>query len=98
MSGSIGAVALAAALGATMVGARAHDEAQYPDLKGQWVASGASPTCPGIRRKPAGRGQQAPLTPEYQAIFEATLARQRGGRHGPEHLHSARHAADDDRL
>jgi hypothetical protein len=29
-----------------------------------------------LRREPIGRGQQAPLTPEYQAIFEASLADQ----------------------
>src|SRR5258708_9223832 len=32
--------------------------------------------------KPAGRGQQAPLTPEYQAIFEANLKDQAQGGQG----------------
>jgi hypothetical protein len=32
--------------------------------------------------KPVGRGQQAPLTPEYQAIFEAGLADQAAGGQG----------------
>jgi hypothetical protein len=32
--------------------------------------------------KPVGRGQQAPLTPEYQAIFEAGLADQEAGGQG----------------
>src|SRR5580698_1632375 len=72
---AIGAVALAAALGVTIGGARAFDEAQYPDLKGQWLR-----TDTGTPRydpsKPAGRGQQAPLIPEYQAILEASLADQ----------------------
>jgi hypothetical protein len=79
---SIGAIALAAALGATLAGAtlvRAHDESQFPDLKGQWIASPAGPNTPWDPTKPAGRGQQAPLTAEYQAIFEATLARQAEG-------------------
>jgi hypothetical protein len=76
---SIGAVAIVAALGATIIGARAHDESQFPDLKGQWVADGASPNAPWDPSKPPGRGQQAPLTAEYQAIFEAALARQAEG-------------------
>jgi hypothetical protein len=41
-------------------------------MAGQWLRIGPlgvfDPT------KPPGRGQQAPLTPEYQAIFEANLA------------------------
>ncbi len=32
--------------------------------------------------KPPGRGQEAPLTPEYQAIFEASLADQAAGGQG----------------
>jgi len=72
---SIGAVALAAALSATIVGALAHDETSYPDLKGQWVTPGVSRDASWDPTKPAGRGQQAPLTPEYQAIFERTLAK-----------------------
>jgi hypothetical protein len=72
--GSIGAIALAAALAAT-VGAHAFDESKYPDWSGQWRGRGNQwdPTRPG------GRGQQPPLTPEYQAIFEASLADQKAG-------------------
>jgi hypothetical protein len=29
--------------------------------------------------KPPGRGQEAPLTPEYQAVYDATLAKQKAG-------------------
>ena len=72
---SIGATALVAAMAATLVGARAHDQSKYPDLNGQWVSVGIGPDAPWDPTKPAGRGQQAPLTPEYQAIFEASLAR-----------------------
>jgi hypothetical protein len=79
----IGALALAAMLCATVVGARAHDEAKYPDLKGQWVAPGVSLTSPWDPTKPVGRGQAAPLTPEYQAIYDATLARQASSNLGP---------------
>jgi hypothetical protein len=49
-----------------------HDEQNYPALAGQWVrAHQRSQWDPS---KPRGLAQQAPLTPEYQAIFEANLA------------------------
>jgi hypothetical protein len=77
---SIGAVALLAALCVTFAAARAWDDAKYPDLKGQWRPIGG----PGRFdiSKPPGRGQQAPLTPEYQAIFEANLVDQANGGQG----------------
>jgi hypothetical protein len=68
--GLLGSIVLAA-IAAMSVGARAQEGAKYPDWAGQWTrASGAQwdPT------KPPGKGQQAPLTPEYQAIFESTAA------------------------
>jgi len=76
----LGALALAAALAVTAAPARAWDDAKYPDLTGQWRAIGG----PGRFdiSKPSGRGQQAPLTPEYQAIFEANLADQASGGQG----------------
>jgi hypothetical protein len=49
--------------------AAAHDETKYPDLRGQWTAIGGSVKY--APDKPRGLGQEAPLTPEYQAIFEA---------------------------
>src|SRR5262245_31110425 len=66
---SICAIALLAVLCVTMTDARAWDDTKYPDFGGQWRPIGG----PGRFdiSKPAGRGQQAPLTPEYQAIFEA---------------------------
>jgi hypothetical protein len=69
-----------AALLCLVTQASAWDDAQYPDLKGQWRAIGG----PGRFdiSKPAGRGQQAPLTPEYQAIFEANLLDQASGGQG----------------
>src|SRR6267142_988802 len=79
----IGALALAAVLSATVLGARAHDETKYPDLKGQWVTPGVALNSPWDPTKPAGRGQQAPLTAEYQAIYDASLARQADGGLGP---------------
>jgi hypothetical protein len=78
--------ALAAAL-LTPIGAQAFDESKYPDLKGQWrrvaVPSGHYRGVQYDPHKPAGPGQQAPLTPEYQKIFEANLADQElGGQAG----------------
>jgi len=80
------ATALAAAL-LTPVGAQAFDDSQYPDLRGEWrrvaVPSGKYRGVQYDPHKPAGPEQQAPLTPEYQAIFEANLADQaQGGQAG----------------
>jgi hypothetical protein len=57
------------------------DAAKYPDWSGQWrwPIKGANRYDP---TKPVGRAQQAPLTPEYQAIFEASLADQAAGGQG----------------
>jgi len=81
----IAAFALAALL-ATLSAARAFDESKYPDWKGQWtrartpvLGGGQAPFDP---NKPTGLGQQAPLTPEYQKIFEANLAEQAAGGQG----------------
>ena len=56
--------------------ALAFDDAKYPDWKGQWVRIGGGAFDP---TKPIGRGQQPPLTPEYQAIWEANLAAAKSG-------------------
>jgi len=78
---SITAVTLASALCLTIAGARAWDDTKYVNLKGQWVRGDG-----GMGRydptKPSGRGQQAPLTPEYRAIHEASLADQAQGGQG----------------
>jgi hypothetical protein len=65
---SIGAIALMAALVlppfvAPNGSARAFDQSKYPDLKGQWLRIGS----------PRWDDNNAPLTPEYQAIFQASL-------------------------
>jgi hypothetical protein len=80
-------VPLAAAL---MIGfgiAAAAEEARYPDPKypdwrGQWTRQ----VVPGVAGQPSfdpnkswGRGQEAPLTPEYQAVLEANLKAQAEG-------------------
>ena len=81
---SIAAVVLSSALCLTVGGARAWDDANYPNLKGQWVRVGPA-GFNGTRfdpSKPPGRGQEAPLTPEYQVIFEANLVDQAAGGQG----------------
>ena len=77
---TIGAIALAAALLTALAGARGADEPKHPDLNGQW--SRAHARSQWDPSKPRGLGQEAPLTAEYQAIFEANLAALRSGREG----------------
>jgi hypothetical protein len=81
--GSIHSIVLTAALcmtieGATIEGARAFDDATYPDWKGAWFGTGGRYDT----SKPAGLGQQAPLTPEFQKILEASIADQDNGGQG----------------
>jgi hypothetical protein len=83
--GSIGALALMAALSAMCAGAFAFDQSKYPDWKGQWSRvrfAGVAGQPSFDQTKSAGAGQQAPLTPEYQRIFEANLADQAAGGQG----------------
>ena len=77
----IAAMALVAGLAAAVTDARAWDDTRYPDLKGQWVRG-----YPGLSRfdpaKPIGLRQEAPLTAEYQAIYQENLAEQAAGGQG----------------
>ena len=60
--------------------ALAHDESKYPDWSGQWARTyGGNPRYD--QTKPI-RKQEAPLKPEYQARFEASIADQDLGGHG----------------
>jgi hypothetical protein len=70
---SAGAFAVAAVLTLSIIGARAFDETKYPNWKGQWAQLAANPASPWDPTKPPGVGQQTPLTPEYQAIFETNV-------------------------
>jgi hypothetical protein len=77
--------AIVAILAATISGAVAFDESKYPDWSGQWMRP------PGVgfqwdQTKPPGLGQQAPLTPEYQKVLEASLADQAAGGQGGDRL------------
>src|SRR5262245_25991105 len=77
----IAAGALALLIGAAMGEARAFDESKYPNWKGQWVRNDTG-TPRYDPAKPSGRGQQAPLKPEFQAFLEVSLAEQRLGGQG----------------
>ena len=67
----------------TISPARTQDRSKYPNWKGQWSLI----LVPGLGgqavkfdpTKPFGPGQQAPLTPEYQKIHEASMADQAAG-------------------
>src|SRR5438067_13293391 len=82
-------ILLAATLCALPWAAWAFDDAKYPDLGGQWIGVRLAPTGGGAglpRGQPSfdpskrwGTTQDAPLTPEYVAIFEANLVGERTG-------------------
>jgi hypothetical protein len=75
----MGAFALAASLVASSA-ALAYDEAKFPDWSGQWFrAYGGNPRYD--QTKPL-RKQEAPLKPEYQVRFEASMKDQDIGGHG----------------
>jgi hypothetical protein len=79
---ALGAMALAAAaVGMAVTGARAldPDTAKYPDIRGAWARPGAAQWDP---TKPPGLRQQAPLTPQFQTVFEANLADAAAGGQG----------------
>ena len=69
--------AAALTLGALTGAARA-EEPSYPDWSGQWIRIPVRlPTQPSHdQTKPWGRGQEAPLTPEYQKVLDDSIADQ----------------------
>jgi hypothetical protein len=76
------AIALTAALSMPSGGAQAQEASKYPDWKGQWtrlIVRGLGGQGSHDQTKPWGFGQQAPLTPEYQAVLEASIADQAEG-------------------
>ncbi|HEY4403390.1 MAG TPA: hypothetical protein VGN55_01960, partial [Xanthobacteraceae bacterium] len=85
----VGSIGVAVAMLAATVCARALDEAKYPDWRGQWsrinIASGPASFDP---TKTVGAGQHAPLTPEYQAIHDASLADMAAGGFGVDRTNS----------
>jgi hypothetical protein len=77
---SIGAVTLAGVL-AVATAALAFDDSKYPDFSGQWQR----PRGVGIQWDPSrrlGLDQHPPLTAEYQAVWEASMADQAAGGQG----------------
>jgi hypothetical protein len=80
----LGAIALVA-LSLSAANAEILDYSKYPNLKGQWSRF-IVPGLPGQpsfdQTKPWGFGQEAPLTPEYKAVLEASLADQAKGGQG----------------
>src|SRR6266436_3784021 len=82
--GLIGAIVVAV-LVVPIGGVAAADDAKYPDWKGAWarhVVRGLGGQPSFDQTKPWGLGQQAPLTPEYQKVLEASLADQANGGQG----------------
>ena len=79
---SILAVAMAAMLLTSLGGAQAYEETKYPNLKGQWdrfAVRGLAGQASFDQTKGWGEYQEAPLTPEYRAIFEANVKDQEAG-------------------
>lgn len=76
----IGAAVVAAALCLSIAGATAEEvkgDARYPNWEGLWKRG--SPVGVWDPTKPPGLGQQPPLTPEYQKVFEENLAKGKAG-------------------
>lgn len=69
-------LAFAAAIGFGSMALGAEDSPLYPDFAAQWNRVGSGQFDPNM---PSGLGQKAPLTPEYQAIYERTLANRKEG-------------------
>src|ERR1043166_3636315 len=69
-------VLIAMALALAPASASALDGTHHPDWSGQWVRVGPNTFDP---TKPPGLGQGAPLTAEYQAVLESSIAAQSVG-------------------
>src|SRR5215468_6780252 len=101
---STSAVAIAVIATGVMVSeVQAANDTRYPDWKGAWTrwfppgatfepnggfTAGGQPSHD--QTKPWGRGQEAPLTPEYQKIYEESLADQANGGQGNFFDHAVR--------
>ena len=84
-SSTVVAIALVCALTTvvTTTGAQAADDGKYPtNWKGQWtrvVYRNVEVQGAFVQTKPWGRGQEAPLTAEYQKVHEDSMADQANG-------------------
>jgi hypothetical protein len=77
----LGAIALVVLADVT-ASAQVVDFSKYPNLKGQWnrfAVPGLAGQPSFDQTKPWGYGQEAPLTPEYKAILDASMADQASG-------------------
>jgi len=93
---SIGAIAVAALAMVSIGAVHAADDARYPDWTGAWgrfVVRGLGGQASFDQTKPWGRGQQAPLTAEYQKVLEDSLADQAKGGQGNFFEHALCHPA-----
>jgi hypothetical protein len=75
-------IVLVVALCVTIADARASDDPRYPTWSGGWARDRSSKGGNWDPDKPRGLGQQAPLTVEYQALYDASLADQEHGGQG----------------
>jgi hypothetical protein len=83
----MGWLALTAAVAAgPATGQQPFDESKYPPMAGQWQRVG--PLGVFDSTKAVGRGQEAPLTPEYQKRYEANLAEVAKGGSGDDPVHT----------
>jgi hypothetical protein len=83
----MGALTLTAAIAAGPAAAQQpFDESKYPPMAGQWQRVG--PLGVFDSTKPAARGQEAPLTPEYQKRYEANLTEVARGGSGDDPVHT----------
>jgi hypothetical protein len=83
--GLIGAFAGAALAMIPVGGVQASDDGKFPDWKGAWgrfVVRGLGGQPSFDQTKPWGRGQQAPLTAEYQKVLADSIADQAKGGQG----------------
>jgi hypothetical protein len=89
------AIGVTASVVMTGAGANAADRAKYPEWKGAWeryvppvsIVSPSGLRTPGgqpsfDQTKPWARGQEAPLTPEYQKVHEDSIKDQEAGGQG----------------
>jgi hypothetical protein len=84
-SSTAAGIATAATLVLTIGAVGAADDAKYPDWNGQWsrlvipAVEGGAPNPGFDPYRSRGRGQQAPLTPEYTKVLEDSIADQAKG-------------------
>jgi hypothetical protein len=74
----LSAIVLVVLLSSPLSAAQLFDPAKYPDMTGRWGVSGVNQWA---------RGEKAPLTPEYQTIFEENLKDVKDGGQGTDPMY-----------